>query len=154
MNIHEIAKALIDKFGIDGLECIDKKITVTIDDTAVLIEETDDGVYLLLGFVGDPPSERGDVLANIFLETNFALMRTKSATLTRNPETGAYVLIERLETTYDFESFCKYLEKFADTLDTWHTMLENFCSAAAEAPVTVEQEVELKNALQQGFLLA
>ncbi|MCR4666533.1 MAG: hypothetical protein K5657_04475 [Desulfovibrio sp.] len=75
--------------------------------------------------------------------------------LARNPETGAYVPVERVPVglASDFENFCTCLGNFVNTLDSWRTMLENFNPAAAEAAaVSSEHEAEAVQALRDGFL--
>ncbi|MCR4666532.1 MAG: hypothetical protein K5657_04470 [Desulfovibrio sp.] len=61
MNIKELASALIEKFGIEGLESNYGKTELKIDGAPVMIEETDGDVFMFNGLVGDDPSEEGDV---------------------------------------------------------------------------------------------
>ena len=155
MNISDIAKAMTAKFGIDGLESKDGKIELEIDGLAVMIEETDGDVFMLNGLVGEVPAEGGEAFAKILLEGNMALMNTKAAALAKNPQSGEYVLIERLpfSASSDFESFCESLGKFVDTLESWRNILMDFNPAAAAASaIAMEEEAEILNALRNGFL--
>ncbi len=155
MNINELASALVEKFGIEGLESKDGLIELEIDGAPVMIEETDGDVFMFNGLVGDGPTEGGDIFARILLEGNVVLIHSKAAVLARNPESGAYVLVERVPVglASDFENFCTCLGNFVNTLESWRTMLENFNPAAEEAAtVSSEDEAETVDALRKGFL--
>jgi len=146
---------MAEEFGIGGLESRDGTIELEIDGLAVMIEETDGDVFMLNGLVGEAPSEGGEAFAKILLEGNMVLMNTKAAALARNPQTGAYVLIERvpLSASSDFGSFCECLGKFVDTLESWRAILNDFNPAAAAAgAIAAEKEAETLSALQNGFL--
>ena len=107
---------------------------------------------MLNGLVGEPPTEGGETFAKILLKGNTILMSTKAAALVQNPESGAYVLIERIPSS-DFEKFCESLGKFVDTLESWHNILNDFNPAAAAAKAMAsEKEAEQLHALRNGFL--
>jgi len=155
MNIQDIAQAMARTFGIEGLESTDGKIEVEIDGAAIMIEETGGDVFMFNGLVGEAPSEGGETFARILLESNLVLMNARAAALARNPQSGAYVLIERVPSAAasDFEEFCERLGKFVDTLETWRTLLRDFDPAAAAASAAaLEKEAETLNALRNGFL--
>lgn len=155
MNIHEIADKMAQNFNIDGLECQDSTIEIEIDGAFVRIEETDADIFIVSGLVGDAPSEGDEKFAIIALESNLALMNQKAAALTRNPNSNAYVLVERIPRSCaaDFESFCESLGKFVDTLISWRNMLINFIPVQAQANlINAEKQSGSIEALRNMFL--
>ena len=157
INIHDIATAMSEKFNIDGLNVKDNQLEIEIDGYACLIEETDAEVFIFSGIFGDAPTEGGETFANILLEGNIALMNTKNAALARNPQTKAYVLMERALASEisDFETFCERLGNFANTLEMWHNMLQEFRPAAEQsAKASLKKETLTADALCNGFLRA
>lgn len=153
MDIQAITQALAAKFHIEGLECRDNKIDMEIDGAAVRIETDEDGGFLLRGWVGMAPVEGAEAFGNILLEANETLMESRKAALARNPETGAYELLERLPVAPDVESFCQGLEQFANSLESWRTLLKEFGPAATHAAAaTAEDNAATLEALRNNML--
>lgn len=134
MEMKELLDGLASNLGLDSLAVIDGEAAVDIDDMPVLIAEAQDDALLLSGLVGDPPPEGCAEFCNLMLEANATLFDTAACTLACNPESGAYMLLKRLDKApLDPESFAKELAAFADALADWRESLDSFRPAAAAA---------------------
>ena len=134
MDLKEIAGGLSAKFNIDGLTVEDDELALEIDGMPILIGEAEGDAIRMTGFVGEAPPEGGEAFANLLLEGTMTLMDAKSTALARNPETGAYALVQRLAKEFlTLDAFCEELTAFVNGLETWRKMLEDFRPAAAAA---------------------
>lgn len=156
MNIYEIADSLKEKFLINELQIDNNSLSITIDSIPVNIEEIENSFLILIGMIGDPPLENREAFANLLLDSNFAMAYSQSCLLARNPESDSYVLIDRFSIEHiDFAGFSERLEKFADSLELYNKLLENYKPAAHQAEVqSAEQKEHIIEAMQNGFLRA
>ena len=153
MDLKEIADGLAAKFGIEGLAVEDGEVALEIDEMPILLAMGKDSAIVITGFVGDPPSEGGEAFANMLLEGNMNLMDEKSAALARNPETGAYALMQRIaHVGLTFDAFCEGLTGFVNTLETWRGLLEDFRPAAAAAMESASSLPDEKDLAMGGFM--
>lgn len=153
MNMREIADGLSAKFGIEDLAVEDGEVALEIDEMPILLSEGKGAAIVMTGFVGDAPAEGGEAFANLLLEGTMGLMDSKSSALARNPETGAYALVQRVaQDGLTFDAFSNALAEFVDQLETWRTMLADFRPAAAAAKVSVAAQPDEKELAMSGFL--
>ena len=128
-------------------------MALEIDGMPLLIAEDRNVAIVLTGFVGDPPAEGGEIFANMLLESTMGLMDTKAAALARNPETGAYALVERLaQDGLTMDGFSEALTDFVNRLETWRTMLEDFRPAATEAKSVAAAQPGVQDFAMNGFM--
>ena len=141
------------KFGIEELAVEDGEVALEIDEMPILLAMGKDSAIVITGFVGDPPSEGGEAFANMLLEGTMNLMDEKSAALARNPETGAYALMQRIaHDGLTFDAFCEGLTGFVNTLETWRGLLEDFRPAAAAAMESASSLPDEKDLAMGGFM--
>ena len=153
MDLKEIAAGLSDKFGIEDLTVEDGEVALEIDGMPILLAEDRGSALVVTGFVGDPPAEGGEAFANLLLEGTTGLMDSKSAAFARNPETGAYMLVQRVvQDGLSFDAFDETLGDFVNLLETWRTMLENFRPAAVAAKESVAVQPNEKDLAIGGFM--
>ena len=153
MELKEIANGLGAKFGIEGLTVEDGEVALEIDEMPILLATGKDSAIVITGFVGDPPAEGGETFANMLLEGTMNLMDEKSAALARNPETGAYALMQRIaHDGLTFDAFCEGLTGFVNTLETWRGLLEDFRPAAAAAMESASSLLDEKDLAMGGFM--
>ena len=153
MDLKEIAGGLSAKFNLDELVVEDGELALEIDGMPILLGEAEGEAILMTGFVGEAPSEGGEFFANMLLEGTTALMDTKSAALARNPETGAYALVQRLDKgSLSVETFCEELTDFVNRLESWRKMLENFRPAAVAAKAATDAQPNAQEISMSGFM--
>ena len=134
MEMKELLDGLASNLGIDSLAIVGGEAAIDIDGMTVLITETQEDALLVSGLVGEPPPEGCEEFCNLMLEANAGFFDAAACALARNPETGCYMLLNRLaKASLDPESFAKELAAFADTLAEWRESLESFRPAAAAA---------------------
>ena len=153
MDLKEIADGLSAKFKLSGLTIEDGELALEIDGMPILLGEAGGEAILMTGFIGEAPSEGGEAFANLLLEATTALMDKKSAALARNPETGAYMLVQRLVKNYlTLDSFCEELTEFVNSLETWRKMLEDFRPAATAAKAAADARPNAQELSMSGFM--
>lgn len=153
MDLKEIADGLAAKFGIDGLAVEDGEVALQIDDLPILLAESNGSAIVITGFVGEPPADGGEAFANMMLEGTTSLMDTKPAALARNPETGVYMLMQRVaQAGLSLDAFSETLGDFVNLLETWRTMLEDFRPAAAAAKTSADTQPNEKELVMGGFM--
>jgi len=72
-------------------------------------------------------------LATLKAFNQFATSAVKDSDITRNPESKAYVLVERIPMSLDLDGFCDALRKFIDTLEDCVKAAANFGPAMESA---------------------
>ena len=153
MDLKEIADGLAAKFNIEDLSVEDGKVALEIDEMPILIAEGKDSAIVITGFVGNPPAEGGEAFANLMLEGTINLMDAKSAALARNPETGAYALVQRVaQDGLTLDAFNEALGGFVNLLETWRTMLEDFRPAAEAVKTAAATQPNEKELAMGGFM--
>ena len=153
MNLKEIADGLSAKFGIDGLAVEDGEVALEIDEIPILLSEGKDAAIVITGSVGDAPAEGGETFANMLLEGTMNLMDEKSAAFARNPETGAYALVQRVgQDGLSLDAFSEVLGGFVNLLETWRGMLVDFRPAAAAAKVAADAQPHEQELAMSGFM--
>ena len=153
MDLKEIADGLSAKFNLSGLAIEDGELALEIDGLPILLGEPEGDAILMTGFIGEAPSEGGEAFSNLMLEATTTLMDKKSAALARNPETGAYMLVQRLVKNYlTIDTFCEELTEFVNSLETWRKMLEDFRPAATAAKAAADARPNAQELSMSGFM--
>lgn len=100
----------------------------------VSADEADENVYLF-GEIPNPVAGREEAFRKTLLEANYFFNGTGGATLSINPETGAYTLIavEKLDRLSP-ESFFAFVEKFVNSLSTWKAIAISAGDSDNDAP--------------------
>lgn len=153
MELKEIAQGLAERFGMGGLAVENGEAAMEIDGMPVLLAENGNGAIVVTGFVGESPAEGGEAFANLMLEATTGFMDRKARALARNPETGAYSLVQRVsQDGLTMDSFCDELSDFANTLESWRGMLEGFRPVAAAAKEMADAEPNAAEMALGGFM--
>ena len=153
MNLKEVADGLAAKFGIADVAVVNDEVALEIDEMPIALFDSKGVAIVIRGLVGEPPAEGREVFANMMLEGTIELMDVKSAALARNPETGAFVLVERVaQDGLTFDAFCEKLTDFVNTLETWRSLLLDFRPAAAAAVALADQQPAETDLALGGFM--
>ena len=153
MDLKEVADGLAAKFGIADLAVEDGEVALEIDGMPIMLADGKGTAIVITGFVGDPPAEGSEAFANMMLDGTIGLMDEKAAALARNPETGAFVLVERVALDgLTLDAFCEGLTGFVNTLETWRGLLEDFRPAAKAAKTFTDQQPAERDLAMGGFM--
>lgn len=121
MQIEELIHEFTGAAGIDEVPAADGVWKFSADGAVfgVSADEAGEKVYLF-GEIPSPVPDKEEAFRKTVLEANYFFNGTGGATLSINPETGAYTLIaaERLDRLAP-ESFFAFVEKFVNSLATW-----------------------------------
>jgi len=128
MQYEELLKAFGDKLGIEGFPQEHGPAAVDIDGMPVaFVHKPETDRIVLLGTVGEPPPEAAGRFGALLLQANFLFEGTESCTLAQNPEGGLYVLQRELPLeTLDADGLVPVVGRFANTLERWRKLLEDF----------------------------
>ena len=153
MDLREIVEGLKARFNVEGLAVENGETALEIDGMPILIAEDRDVAIVMTGFVGDPPAEGGEAFTNLMLEATMGFMDTQSVALARNPESGSYVLLERLaQDGLTQDAFDEALTGFANILESWRKMLEDFRPAATAAKAAAGAQPSTQELAMNGFM--
>ena len=132
MTFNELIDGIASRFSVEGLAADGGTVSIKVDDMHVTIAEGGDA-FVVTGLVCEQPSEHGETFANMLLDATTVFMDTRSVALARNPESEAYVLVERIPMSLDLDGFCDALRKFIDTLEDCVKAAANFGPAMESA---------------------
>ncbi len=153
MELKEVADGLAAKFGVADLAVDDGEVALEIDGMPIILADRNGTAIIITGFVGEPPAEGGEAFARMMLDGTTSLMDEKSAALARNPETGAFMLVERIaQDGLTLDAFCESLTGFVNTLETWRGLLEDFRPAAKAAKTFADQQPDERDFAMGGFM--
>ena len=128
MTFEDLVAAFADKLGIGGLNREDGVCAVEIDGMVVSIVHVGEADAVVLhGTVGDAPPEAEGRFAEMLLRANHMFDGTSGATFSQDAVTKRYALQRSLPLALATE-----LEKFANSLERWKKLLEDFRPGAAE----------------------
>ena len=136
MTFEDLVAAFAEKLGIGGLNREDGVCAVEIDGMVVSIVHVGEADAVVLhGTVGDAPPEAEGRFAEMLLRANHMFDGTSGATFSQDAVTKRYALQRSLPLALlDADSLATELEKFANSLERWKKLLEDFRpGAAAEA---------------------
>ena len=153
MDLKEVADGLAAKFGVADLAVEDGEVALEIDGIPIMLADRNGTAIVITGFVGEPPAEGSEAFAGMMLAGTISLMDEKAAALARNPETGAFVLVERIaQDGLTLDAFCEGLTGFVNTLETWRRLLEDFRPAAKAAKTFADQQPAERDLAMGGFM--
>ncbi|MBQ7649835.1 MAG: type III secretion system chaperone [Victivallales bacterium] len=139
MTLNELIAGIASRFSVEGLAADGGMVSIKVDDMHVTIAEGGDA-FVVTGLVCEQPAEHGETFANMLLDATTVFMDTRSVALARNPESEAYVLVERISTGLDLDGFCDALRKFIDTLEDCVKAAANFGPAMESADKSLEKD--------------
>ena len=135
MDFHELISDFAERHGIANLAAEDNAAALDIDGIVVTLVAAGD-VLSISADIGEPPSEGRAEFAELMLEANMQ----SGAFFAKEPESGAYVLVRRLQLpTLDAESFDAALEALVNLAETWHRLLADFRPVAKSAAERTEE---------------
>lgn len=153
MDLKEVADGLAAKFGVADLAVEDGEVALEIDGIPIMLADRNGTAIVITGLVGEPPAEGSDAFAGMMLTGTIGLMDERAAALARNPETGAFVLVERIaQDGLTLDAFCEGLTGFVNTLETWRRLLEDFRPAAKAAKTFTDQQPAERDLALGGFM--
>jgi len=139
MTFNELIDGIAGKFSIEGLAANDGTISIDVDGMHITIAEGGEA-FVVTGLVCEQPAEHGEQFANMLLDATTVFMDTRSLALARNPESEAYVLVERISTSLELDGFCDALKRFVDTLEDCVKAAANFRPAMESAGASLKND--------------
>ena len=142
MEIKALIREFSEQAGIEDASASDGVWRFSADGNVfgVLADESGEKVFLF-GEIPAPAPEKVDAFRMAALEANYFFNGTGGGALSVNPKTGAYTLVqaEWLD-RLDAVAFFTLVEKFVNTLATWHAIAEGGGEErpAQDAPQTRE----------------
>ena len=126
--------AFAEKLGIEGLVREDGVCAVEIDGMVVSIVHIEQADAIVLhGTVGDAPPEVEGRFAELLLRANHLFDGTEGATFSQDAVTKRYALQRLLPLAIlDADSLATELERFANALERWKKLLEDFRPGAGD----------------------
>lgn len=154
MDIKELVHEFNAVAGIEDAPAADGVWKFSADGAVfgVSADEAGERAYLF-GEIPGPVPDKEEAFRRILLESNYFFRGTGGATLSLNPETGAYTLVasewlDRLEP----ESFFAFVEKFVNSLVTWKAIAASAGMAGEEPPSSPDAEPEHRHIGEGGFI--
>jgi hypothetical protein len=128
MTFEDLMAAFAEKLGIEGLVREDGVCAVEIDGMVVSIVHIEQADAIVLhGTVGDAPPEAEGRFAELLLRANHLFDGTEGATFSQDAVTKRYALQRLLPLAIlDADSLATELERFANALERWKKLLEDF----------------------------
>lgn len=153
MSYEELIKAFAEKLGgaVDLSPDADGTVMLDVDGLELTIMGMEEiGQVALIGIIGvPPPEEKMERLYRAMLEANHNFAGTSGATLSINPDTGKVSLCKILPLALaDGDGFFKEIERFVNTLETWHKLVEDFRGVVDE-PAAAPSEMTFGGGFMQ-----
>ena len=128
---HGIWKTFAERHSIANLAAENNAAALEVDGIVVTLVAAGDSLSVSAE-IGEPPADGRAEFAELMLEANLQ----SGAFFAKEPESGAYVLVRRLQLpALDAESFDTALEELVNLSETWRRLLADFrpvAKAAAE----------------------
>ena len=138
METKELIKSLGETLGVELT--LDDGGTCAFEADELFVKITDlpeNGVIIIEGDIGAPPPENLEALYKTMLEAQYCFRNTSGATISRNPDTGNFVLCRAIAAEIqDPASFLDAVERFVSTLHVWADIVRNYRGAASDKPPT------------------
>ena len=134
MTFEDLMAAFAEKLGIEGLVREDGVCAVEIDGMVVSIVHIEQADSVVLhGTVGVAPPEAEGRFAEMLLRANHLFDGTEGATFSQDAVTKRYALQRLLPLAIlDADSLATELERFANALERWRKLLEDFRPGAGD----------------------
>ena len=131
MEFEKLISDFAERHSIANLAAENNAAALEVDGIVVTLVAAGDALSVSAE-IGEPPADGRAEFAELMLEANLQT----GAFFAKEPESGAYVLVRRLQLpTLDAESFDAALEELVTLAETWRRLLADFrpvAKAAAE----------------------
>ena len=134
MDFQQLIADFAERHSIANLAAEDNAAALDVDGIVITLAAAGDALLISAG-IGEPPSEGRAEFAELLLEANMQ----SGAFFAKEPESGAYVLVRRLQLPeLDGESFDAALEALVNLAETWRRLLADFRPVAKAAAENAE----------------
>ena len=134
MEFEKLISDFAERHSIANLAAENNAAALEVDGIVVMLVAAGDALSVSAE-IGEPPSEGRAEFAELMLEANLQ----SGAFFATEPESGAYVLVRRLQLpALDAESFDAALEELVNLSETWRRLLADFRPVAKAAAEKVE----------------
>ena len=131
MDFEELISDFAERHNVANLAAENNAAALDVDGIVITLVTAGDALSVSAE-IGEPPVEGRAEFAELMLEANLQ----SAAFFAKEPESGAYVLVRRLQLpALDAESFDTALEELVNQSETWRRLLADFrpvAKAAAE----------------------
>ena len=131
MDFEELISDFAERHNVANLAAENNAAALEVDGIVITLVTAGDALSISAE-IGEPPVEGRAEFAELMLEANLQ----SAAFFAKEPESGAYVLVRRLQLpALDAESFDGALEELVNLSETWRRLLADFrpvAKAAAE----------------------
>ena len=131
MEFEKLISDFAERHSIANLAAENNAAALEVDGIVVMLVAAGDSLSVSAE-IGEPPADGRAEFAELMLEANLQI----GAFFAKEPESGAYVLVRRLQLpALDAESFDTALEELVNLSETWRRLLADFrpvAKAAAE----------------------
>ena len=135
MEFQQLIADFAERHGIANLVVEDNAAALDVDGIVITLVAAGDALSISAD-IGEPPSEGRAEFAELMLEANMQ----SGAFFAKEPESGAYVLVRRLQLpALDAESFDAALEALVNLAETWRRLLADFRPVAKAAAERTEE---------------
>ena len=135
MDFQQLIADFAERHSIANLAAEDNVTALDVDGIVITLVAVGDALSISAD-IGEPPSEGRAEFAELMLEANLQ----SEAYFAKEPESGAYVLVRRLQlSALDAESFDAALEALVNLAETWRRLLADFRPVAKAAAERTEE---------------
>ena len=135
MEFQQLIADFAERHSIANLVAEDNAAALDVDGIVITLVAVGDALSISAD-IGEPPSEGRAEFAELMLEANMQ----SGAFFAKEPESGAYVLVRRLQLpALDAESFDAALEALVNLAETWRRILADFRPVAKAAAERTEE---------------
>ena len=138
MEFEKLISDFAERHSVANLAAENNAAALEVDGIVVMLVAAGDSLSVSAE-IGEPPADGRAEFAELMLEANLQT----GAFFAKEPESGAYVLVRRLQLpALDAESFDTALEELVNLAETWRRLLADFrpvAKAAAERTDGVPQ---------------
>ena len=135
MEFQQLIADFAERHSIANLVAEDNAAALDVDGIVITLVGVGDALSISAD-IGEPPSEGRAEFAELMLEANLQ----SGAFFAKEPESGAYVLVRRLQLpALDAESFDAALEALVNLAETWRRLLADFRPVAKAAAERTEE---------------
>ena len=135
MDFTQLIADFAERHSIANLVAEDNAAALDVDGIVITLVAVGDALSISAD-IGEPPSEGRAEFAELMLEANMQ----SGAFFAKEPESGAYVLVRRLQLPeLGAESFDAALEELVNLAETWRRLLADFRPVAKAAAERTEE---------------
>ena len=135
MDFQQLIADFAERHSIANLAAEDNAAVLEVDGIVITLVAVGDALSISAD-IGEPPSEGRAEFAELMLEANLQ----SGAFFAKEPESGAYVLVRRLQLPeLGAESFDAALEALVNLAETWRRLLADFRPVAKAAAERTEE---------------